>query len=204
MRDLNKVELLGSVSREIKMAQSAKGLSIANIPIATVVSRQSGSDIKTFHTIVCFGELADMASTFVVGDRVFISGSVQNESYEKNGQKVYVTKIKASHLAKLMSEAEDKPPGGETKKEESAENFPLGEVSSKPNFPFYDAERKVTWDKPGDSKCSPCIVKDGINMTCQWESMEDPSLGAVVFGMKDGDESWKEIGTIKSTVDIPF
>jgi single-strand DNA-binding protein len=110
MRDLNKVEVMGTISKPVRTASSKSGLPIANIPIATVQKRQTGNDITTYHTIVCFGELADMASTFNVGDRVFATGSIQNESYEKDGQRQTMTKVKATHLAQLASEATDGPP----------------------------------------------------------------------------------------------
>ena len=57
-----------------------------------------------------------MASTFNVGDRVFANGSIQNESYEKDGQKRTMVKIKASHLARLASEAMDSPPQASSEK----------------------------------------------------------------------------------------
>lgn len=205
MRDLNKIELIGSVSQAVRMNQSAKGLSIANIPIETKVTRQSGQEISTYHTIVCFGELADMASTFNIGDRLFATGSIQNESYEKDGQKRYVTKVKATHLAKLAAEAEDQPQQAAQKGGNDA-NFPLGETSKSAGFPFYDTEREVTWEKPSkeNNGCSPVIEKSGVFMTCRWENPEDPFSGGVVFGMKDGEETWDKLGDIPCTTDIPF
>jgi len=206
MRDLNKMELIGSVSQEIRMNQSAKGLSIANIPVATKVTSRSGAEISTYHTIVCFGDLADMASSFKVGDRVFATGSIQNESYEKDGQKKYVTKIKASHLAKLAAEAEDRPQEAAPNGGNSTANFPLGETNKTVGFPFYDTERQVTWAAPtkDDNGCSPVVEKSGVFMTCRWENPEDPLSGGVVYGMKDGEETWNTLGNIPSTVDLPF
>jgi single-strand DNA-binding protein len=205
MRDLNKMELIGSVSQEIRVNQSAKGLAIANIPVSTKVVRQSGQEISTYHTIVCFGELAEMASTFKVGDRVFATGSIQNESYEKDGQKRYVTKVKATHLAKLAAEAEDKP-AQEAPKGGNTANFPRGETSKPAGFPFYDTERQVTWAAPNKdgNGCSPVVEKSGLFMTCRWENPEDPLCGGVVYGMKDGEDTWNTLGNIPSTVNIPF
>lgn len=208
MRDLNKVELMGSVSREVKLNQSAKGLSIANIPMATIQNRQNGMQITTYHTVVCFGALADMAAKFQVDDRIFVSGNIQNESYEKDGQKVYVTKVKASHLAKIASEAIDSPPQSKGAPEggKPAANFPHGETNKVVSFPFFDTERQVNWEKPekDGSMCSPTIEKNGLIMICRWENDEDPTCGGTVFGMKPDDTEWSVIGEIPNTVKVPF
>lgn len=209
MRDLNKVELLGSVSKEVRINQSAKGLSIANIPVSTVQKRANGMEINTYHTVVCFGELADMASTFKVGDRVFASGNIQNESYEKDGQKVYVTKVKASHLARLSAEALDTPAGSQSapKGGDAPANFPHGETNKSVGFPFYDEQRSIKWEQPAKdgSQCSPTVEKNGLVLTCRWEDEEDPSRGGTVFGMKQGETEWSVHGQIPGVDnDIPF
>ena len=66
MRDLNKATILGTVTREVRTNQTGKGLSVANIPVGTVQQRQNGMEITTYHTVVCFGDLADIASTLNV------------------------------------------------------------------------------------------------------------------------------------------
>tara|TARA_R100001163_G_C5022336_1_gene164832 strand:- start:160 stop:774 length:615 start_codon:yes stop_codon:yes gene_type:complete len=204
MRDLNKVTLIGTVSKDISTATSQKGLAIANIPIQTAQSRQNGSDIVTYHTILCFGELAELASTFKVGDRVMAEGSIQNDSYEVDGQKRRVTKVKASVLAKLQTVAEDNMGG--SKKEESSENFPHGETRNSSGFPYFDAEREVTFEKPteGDKGCSPVVTKSNVHFTCRWSDPNNPFKGGIVFGLNDGEKDWKQVGTIESTANIPF
>lgn len=189
MRDLNKIEVLGTVSQPVRTNKTGSGLSIANIPIATVVkNRTSGKEFTTYHTIVCFAELADMASSFSEGDRVFATGSIQNDSYEKDGQRVRVTKIKASHLAKVLSEALDQPQESPSNGKGDTANFPHGEISTTASFPFHDAERQVTWAAPtkDDNGCSPVVEKSGVFMTCRWEDPGNPLLGGIVYGMKDG------------------
>tara|TARA_R100001463_G_scaffold45515_1_gene93816 strand:+ start:6312 stop:6932 length:621 start_codon:yes stop_codon:yes gene_type:complete len=206
MRDQNRVSLKGTVSKEVTTATSKNGLAIANIPISTTQSRQNGNDITTYHTIVCFGELAEMAASFQLGDRVSVEGSIQNDSYEKDGQRIRVTKVKASHLDKLFSEAVDAPAGNASPKKEDSANFPLGEASKPTGFPFLDSQRQINWEKPGpeDNGCSPVVEQSGVHMTCRWEDPENPLSGGIVYGMKDGEESWTQLGTIPNTVDLPF
>lgn len=118
-RDLNRMEILGSVSKDVIVNHTSKGLAIASIPVATKVSRQSGTDIVTYHTVVCFGELAEMAAHFKVNDRIFATGSLQKDSWDDNGVKRYATKLKATHLGKVQGEASDSEQQSPSKKDGS-------------------------------------------------------------------------------------
>ena len=203
MRDLNKVELLGTISKELRMAQSNSGLSIANIPIATGQVNKNGNKIDTYHTVVCFGELADMAESFAVGDRVFVSGKIQNDSFDskrpgEEGKKVYRTTIVASHLAKLLSEGSNdktdssKPAGGKP-----PANFLHGESELKPTFPFYDAKRQINWPEPTEDSCS-FVTQGNTTLTCAWLDPKNPSKGGSVYKMNEGDTKWESIGSIET------
>tara|TARA_R110000751_G_scaffold246434_2_gene346388 strand:- start:1045 stop:1689 length:645 start_codon:yes stop_codon:yes gene_type:complete len=214
MRDLNNMNLLGTIGREVKMFESKNGLAISNIPVTTVQQRQGKSEISTFHTVVCFGELATMAADFKVGDRIYASGKIQNDSYEKDGQKIRVTKIVASHIAKVLNEGVEQstqttpqsnpaPGGGQP-----PANFPLGESSAKTTFPFHDVERNMIWVKPTaeDQGCS-FHKEQGteVLMTCAWNDPLEPEKGGTVYSMdpSKGDTDWKHVGNVPSTL-IPF
>ena len=208
MRDLNKTELLGTIGKEVKTFVSKDGLAITNIPITTTQKRRDGkSDINTYHTIVCFAELAEMAANFNVGDRIFATGSIQNDSYEKDGQRVYVTKIKATHLAKLASEASanEKPSAGPAQGGNSTANFPRGESSPVAAFPYHDDKRNVSWPKPDANSDGHSYARNGdYTLTCAWNDPSDPKKGGAVYGMTEGDSEWQPMGSIPNTAPIPF
>ena len=204
-RDQNLVLLTGTVSKDVTTNKTQKGLSIANIPVSTKVVRQNGTEIVTYHTILCFGELADLAATFKVGNRIHCSGSIQKESWEKEGVKQYTTKVKATHLILSSREAEDQPQATNSGGNSSG-NFPLGETSNKAGFPFSYKRYGIRFEKPGagDNGCSPPVEHKGVFVTCRWEDPSDASYGGTVYAMKDGSEQWDEIDKIPSSVDLPF
>ena len=207
MRDLNKTELLGTIGREVKTFVSKDGLAITNIPITTVQQRRDKTDISTYHTIVCFAELAEMAADFQIGDRIFATGSIQNDSYEKDGQKVYVTKIKATHLAKLASESssEPKPNAGSNGENKSTANFLRGESSNPVAFPYHDSKRQISWDQPGPDADGCSYASQGdLTLTCAWQDPSNPKKGGSVYGMREGDKEWQPMGSIPNTASIPF
>jgi single stranded DNA-binding protein len=207
MRDLNKTELLGTIGREVKTFVSKDGLAITNIPITTVQKRRDKTDISTYHTIVCFAELAEMAADFQIGDRIFATGSIQNDSYEKDGQKVYVTKIKATHLAKLASElsSEPKADSGSAQGGKPAANFLRGESSNPVAFPYHDNERQISWSQPGPDADGCSYASQGdLTLTCAWQDPSNPKKGGSVYGMREGDKEWKPMGSIPNTASVPF
>ncbi|HCB45454.1 MAG TPA: hypothetical protein DEP37_03390 [Algoriphagus sp.] len=206
MRDLNKMELLGTIGKDVQMYESKNGLAIANIPVTTVQTRFDKPSISTYHTVVCFGELAEMASAFKVGDRVFASGKLEKDSYEKEGQRHYVTKLKATHLAKLLSESSDqeksesKPQGGPP-----TANFPRGENSKPTVFPYFDKERDVSWDKPKeDGEGCSYVQKGDLLLTCAWLNPDNPLEGGAIYGMKQGDKEWEPMGSLPNVAPTPF
>ena len=207
MRDINQATLLGTISKEVKMAQGKSGIAIANIPISTIKEGwNGGKDQTTFHTIVCFGDLAELAKSFQLGDRILARGRIQNESYETpEGVRKTFTKITASEMAKCVSEAgESKRPSPEPGGK-APENFPRGESSPAATFPYQDKENDINWNKPeeGADGCS-YAKKDGILMTCAWRNPEKPSEGGSIYGMKDGGSEWEPMGSIPNTTKVPF
>jgi single-strand DNA-binding protein len=205
MRDLNKATILGTVTREVRTNQTAKGLSVANIPVGTVQQRQNGMEITTYHTVVCFGDLADIGATLNVGDRIFVQGQIQTDSWEKDGEKRYTTKVKASHLARCSAEAVDSPKAATNGGGEAPANFPHGGANKKVGFPYFDTERQIKWDKPQkETMCSPAVEKNGITFVCRWENEESPYFGGTVFGMREDEADWQIVGEIPNTQTVPF
>tara|TARA_Y100000356_G_C11131792_1_gene220449 strand:- start:16 stop:573 length:558 start_codon:yes stop_codon:yes gene_type:complete len=181
------------------MASGGSGISIANIPMATVKKGWNGKkDQTTFHTVVCFGELADMASSFVEGDRIMAKGRLQKNSYtDKDEIKRIETNIVASQIAKILSETTENSGDSPQQGGASAANFPHGE-SSKPTFPFHDFKRNVDWPKPDDKGYSFVTLNNGNTLTCSWLDPSNPKKGGDVYEMKQGDEAWTPIGSIQT------
>ena len=60
--------------------------------------------------MVFFGKLADVAASYLTkGSKAYVEGKLKTESYEKDGQIRYITKIIGSKLEMLGSKPSNKP-----------------------------------------------------------------------------------------------
>lgn len=200
MRDINEVKILGTVSQAVRVNPTQNG-SVANVSVVTVKKRGE-YDVKKFHSVTCWNDLADEASTLKEGDRVFVSGTLDTDKYDKNGQTVYKDKITASALIKAAS-------GSSVSQSAPSNGGPPGSFSRgggmKSTFPYADKAHKVSWPKPDESGFS--YADDGIaNLCVAWTNPSDPSQGGTVYQFADND--WQEHGKVNQVLlkddDIPF
>jgi single-strand DNA-binding protein len=102
--NLNKVFILGNITRDPEMRAMPSGQQVASFGMATNrfytdASGQKKQDAE-FHNIVCFGKLADTASRYLTkGGLVMIEGRIKTSSWQGNdGIKKYKTEIIAESL----------------------------------------------------------------------------------------------------------
>jgi len=93
---MNKVELVGRLTKEATMNYSGKGkdaLAIAKFTLA--VPRQGKSDTADFISCTAFGKLAEVIDEYCSkGSRIAVWGNLQTGSYEnKEGNTVYTTDV---------------------------------------------------------------------------------------------------------------
>ena len=110
MGDINKVTLRG---------RAAANAEWKDLPSTTLVTlRVATSDDYTdrdgrrvertdWHTVACWGKMADQARDIRKGDRVEVEGKLRTRSYDKGGEKRYITEIIAS---KITCDAADREP----------------------------------------------------------------------------------------------
>ena len=200
MRDINEVKILGTVTQPVRVNPTKSG-SVANISVVTIKKRGE-YDIKKFHNVTCWNDLAQEASALKEGDRVFVSGSMETDSYDKDGVRQYKDKITAQVLiraaasssAPSMTQTQGGPPGSFS-----------GGGGRKSTFPYADTAHKVSWPKPDESGFS--YAEDGIAQLCvAWTNPSDPSQGGTVYQFADND--WQEHGQVDQLLikddDIPF
>lgn len=102
--NLNKVFILGNLTRDPELRQTATGQNVANFAVATnrMWSDTSGNkQTQTeFHNVVVWGRLAEIASQYLAKGRlVFIEGRITNRSWQdQQGQKKYRTEIVAENM----------------------------------------------------------------------------------------------------------
>lgn len=100
---MNKVIELGRVTKDIQYRTTTTGKNVAQftlavdrVPAKGQTRQQAGAD---FFNVVAWGFNADFAAKYLVkGSQIVVEGRLSSRSYEKNGQKVYVTEIVAEHF----------------------------------------------------------------------------------------------------------
>ena len=104
-RTMNRVELLGRVGTDPELKYSQNGTAVCTLRMATDRRRQNGETEPDWHSVVCFGKLAEAVGEYVQkGNRVFVAGSLAQNSYEReDGERVYRTEVHAQEVVFLDS-----------------------------------------------------------------------------------------------------
>jgi len=130
MRDLNKVMLIGNLTRDPEIRTIPSGQSVASFAIATNRSwNDNAGQIQKaveFTDVVAWGKLAEIASQILKkGRRTYIEGRLQTRNWEgQDGVKKYKTEVIASDLIALDS----KPAAGfESDNTPNYESIPISE-----------------------------------------------------------------------------
>ena len=144
--NLNKVFLIGRLTRDPEMKMLPSGQAVSNLGLATdrYFNNKSGQRQQEteFHNIVLFGRLAEIASQYLrKGSLVFFEGRVRTRNWEdSSGNKRYRTEIIVQRLQlppKSMGKVTPSQP--EKEKKEEQEEIPIieeeGEIDVK-NIPF--------------------------------------------------------------------
>lgn len=89
---MNIVNEIGRLTKEVEVRATTSGKSVTNFTIA--VPRFRRDDGADFLNCEAWGKTAENMGRYVKkGDRIGITGHLRSDSYEKDGHKVYVTKI---------------------------------------------------------------------------------------------------------------
>ena len=128
---LNKVLLIGNLTRDPELRSTASGQSVANFSLATnrVWKDQTTGERKEaaeFHNIVMWGRLAEIAGQYLrKGSKIFLEGRLQTRSWQdQSGNKKYMTEIVAENMQML-----DRKPQGSSPYQ-PAQSFPQASPGS--------------------------------------------------------------------------
>src|SRR3972149_10719131 len=115
-RSLNKVMLIGNLTRDPEMRYTPNGAAVCSFGIATNRSWQptDGGERREeteFHRIVAWNKLAELCSQLLSkGRKVYIEGRLQTRSWEgPEGEKRQATEIVAEDMVLLDSRREGGP-----------------------------------------------------------------------------------------------
>ncbi|MDH4330791.1 MAG: single-stranded DNA-binding protein [Candidatus Moranbacteria bacterium] len=129
--NVNKVMLVGRLTRDVEVRNTTTGSTVANVSIATnrFWNDQSGQkqEQTEFHNVVLFGKLAELAGQYLVkGQELFVEGRLQTRSYTgKDNIERRTTEIVAENM-----QFGSKPQGGGSYQQNTQQATPQARTSS--------------------------------------------------------------------------
>ncbi len=106
--DVNKVTLIGRLTKKPQLRETASGQKVASFSVATNYmwrdyKTKEKHDTTQFHRVIVWGKLADIASTYLdKASRVYLEGRLQyREWQDTEGKKRYGTDVIADELIML-------------------------------------------------------------------------------------------------------
>lgn len=160
-RSLNRVQLIGNLTRDPELRYTPSGTAVCSFSIATnrnwTTDTGEKKDEVEFHRIVAWAKLAEICSQFLTkGRKVFVEGRLQTRSWTgQDGTQKQTTEIVISDMILLDSRREteqengqepptpepleDKPQASKKSakvKEEAAAEAPIEEEVAPDDIPF--------------------------------------------------------------------
>lgn len=120
---INKAIIVGNLGADPDMRYTPSGQGVCELRVATTETWKDKNDQKQerteWHRVVVWGKQAESCSKYLSkGRQVYVEGSIQTRTYDdKDGNKRYVTEIKASEVKFLGG-------NGGSKKDEPANDWP--------------------------------------------------------------------------------
>lgn len=130
MANLNKVMIIGNLTRDPEMKYTPKGTAICDIGIAvnrnyTTESGEKREEV-TFIDITLWGRVAEIVGEYCKKGRpLFVEGRLQLDTWDdkQTGQKRSKLKVIGDNI-QLLGGGDNKPREGAAKKEEPADEIP--------------------------------------------------------------------------------
>ena len=133
---MNKVELIGRLTKdpEIKLTQNQTPFCNFTVAVDRRFKDQSGNRQADFINCVAWKQTAQfLQKYFKKGNRVGICGCIQVRSFDKDGQKVFVTEVLAEEIEFVEANNRSEAP---EEHQENQEPVATTESEAKEDLPF--------------------------------------------------------------------
>jgi single-strand DNA-binding protein len=108
-RSINKLILVGHVGRDPEVQSTSNGRKVAHFSLATDrrIPRDNGFEQRTeWHRLTVWNRLAELAEEYIrKGDRLYVEGRIQYDSYERDGVTIPTADVVVRELVMLGSAA---------------------------------------------------------------------------------------------------
>lgn len=176
-RSLNKVQLIGNLTRDPELRYTPQGTPVCTIGLATNRSWTDSSGQRQeeteFHRLVSWNKLAELCNQLLFkGRKIYVEGRLQTRSWTtQDGQERQTTEVVIDDMIVLDSRRKDE--------ETSAENVspPVAEVETK-------VEEPKTQSDKAPAKTEKAEKKDGKakeSKTAQESTSEEVSADDIPF-----------------------
>lgn len=105
-RSVNKIILVGNVGQDPDIQETGNGTKVAHLSLAT--NRRTGGNGEEpqeradWHRLTLWNRLAQFAQDYVSkGDRVYVEGRLEYDSYERNGVTIPTADVNVRELVLL-------------------------------------------------------------------------------------------------------
>jgi single-strand DNA-binding protein len=140
VRSVNKVTLIGAVGQDPETRFTAAGMAVASFSFATSEKRKDKEEVTQWHSCVCFGKLAEIVQQYVTkGSKLYLDGAIQYQTYQKDDQTRYATKIVVNDLI-LLSAPSDNGNHSSTQGRQTASGSGKKAAAPQPAQDFDDSE----------------------------------------------------------------
>ena len=101
-KSVNSVTILGNVGKDPEIRSTGGGTTVASFSIATSYKAKDREEMTTWHNITAFGRTAEIVRDYVrKGSKLYVEGRLDNQQWEREGQKHYKTVIVVNELVLL-------------------------------------------------------------------------------------------------------
>ncbi len=131
-RSLNKVQLIGNLTRDPEMRYTNSGAGVCTFGMATNKSWKDDKgelkELAEFHNIVAWGKMAEICQQLLSkGMKVYIEGSLNTRSWDADdGSKRYKTEVRVNDM--ILLDSKGKQGAGMDEQSTPVEDVPTKDV----------------------------------------------------------------------------
>ena len=104
---------IGRLTKDVELRYTQQGTAVANFTVAVNRDRTANGEPEAdYHRCTAWGRTAEaIANNLRKGAMVAVQGKIQNRSYDKDGQRVYITEIKVDYVKFLTPRSQQQGQG---------------------------------------------------------------------------------------------
>lgn len=183
---MNKVELVGNLTRDPELRQTNNGTSVARFTVAVTRRYKSadGQQQTDFISCVAWRQQAEfVARYFSKGSKIGVIGSIRTSSYDdQHGQRRYVTEVECDELEFVTPKSDNPNRGNSNYGSGSYNNDSYGGGGNSYSAPPQEPPRTQQPSSAAQMEPTPVlggsdsVFQDDTGGTANFEPLEDAEL----------------------------